>query len=396
MGLLEKLFILFLFTFPTGVIARIELSNGVAVSLNDLVLSVLILVWFIYKLKNRKFTNNYLLRPLAIFVAISFIALLLNISDLGIIKFLISFSYLARYMAYAFLYFIIGDFSSKFREKIIKYLFISGLVVVVLGYFQYFFYPSLKPLFKFGWDEHLYRMVSVFLDPNFAGAFFNIFLFFTLDFLRKSYRTFSRTKVIFYSFVSLISLFAVYLTYSRSALLMLFVSTVVYLWLINKKKMITVVLAFLTLLIFVSPRAFQTTGTDLLRVVSSTERISSLQIALKVIQENPLLGVGFDAYRYAQTKYGLEGVYWQVTHSGAGTDASLIFVLATTGVIGFFVYLYLLIKVFKLARKNFKNTGIVLWVILIGLLVDSIFINSLFYVFILEWIWILAGLTESN
>ena len=323
-------------------------------------------------------------------------SLLINFPQLGLIKFLISGSYLVRFVSYTLLYFIVKDFSKDFKVKINKYMFASGLIVVLLGYFQYFFFPSLKPLFKFGWDEHLYRMTSVFLDPNFAGTFFNIFFIFSLDILRKHYKTFSKIKNSIYLLISILSFFAVYLTYSRSALMMLFVSVVVYLFLIGKKKLIFISILFLILMIFVSPRAFQTEGTDLLRVVSTTERFSSLNIALKVIQDNPILGVGFNAYRYAQAKVGLYGIFWQVTHSGAGTDASLLFVIATTGFLGFFVYLYMLFKTFVLAKINFKSSGIVLFVVLAGLLIDSLFINSLFYVFILEWLFILIGLTEGS
>ena len=396
MKILEKLFILFLFTFPTGVLARIELSNGVALTLNDLVLAVLVISWIILKFNLKKIKQYFLFKPLALFCAVGLVSLLINFPQLGLIKFLISGSYLVRFVSYTLLYFIVKDFSKDFKVKINKYMFASGLIVVLLGYFQYFFFPSLKPLFKFGWDEHLYRMTSVFLDPNFAGTFFNIFFIFSLDILRKHYKTFSKIKNSIYLLISILSFFAVYLTYSRSALMMLFVSVVVYLFLIGKKKLIFISILFLILMIFVSPRAFQTEGTDLLRVVSTTERFSSLNIALKVIQDNPILGVGFNAYRYAQAKVGLYGIFWQVTHSGAGTDASLLFVIATTGFLGFFVYLYMLFKTFVLAKINFKSSGIVLFVVLAGLLIDSLFINSLFYVFILEWLFILIGLTEGS
>ena len=329
---------------------------------------------------------------------LGFFSLVLNFSGLGIYKFLISFSYLARFLGYGFLYFIVKDLSASFKLRTNKYLFISGLIVLVVGYLQFFFYPSLKALFYLGWDEHLYRMVSVFLDPNFAGTFFNIYFIYTLDILQKSYKRISKLKFFLLSAVTVFSLFAIYLTYSRSALIMLFVSLAVYLTLLKKRKLIAVSAVFLILLIFISPRAFQTEGTNLLRVVSTGERITSLQIAQKVVAGNPLFGVGFNAYRYAQNKLGLANIYWQITHSGAGTDNSFVFVLATTGIVGFLSYIYLTFSTLKLSFINLKknNYANVFLAIFSGLIINSFFINSLFYVLILEWVWILAALTESK
>ena len=305
MSFLEKIFILFLFIFPTGVIARLQFSNGVALSLNDFALVVLVGSWLIGKIKSRNIRKDYLLfTPLAAFLLIGFFSLLLNFLNLGMGRFLISFSYLLRLLGYCLLYFVVSDFSNKFKEKISKYMIFSGFIVILVGYLQYFFFPSLKSIFYLGWDEHLYRMVSVFLDPNFAGAFFNIYFIFLLDFLRKRYKKISFSKSFILSLMSILTLFSIYLTYSRSALIMLFVSLTVYLYLIGKRRMIFVSMIFLVFLIFISPRAFQTEGTNLLRTVSSGERISSLGVAIKIIKDNPVLGVGFDAYRYARATVG--------------------------------------------------------------------------------------------
>ena len=49
-------------------------------------------------------------------------------------------------------------------------LLFSGLVIVGLGFVQYFFYLGLRNLYYLGWDEHL-SFIFQLLDPNFAGAF---------------------------------------------------------------------------------------------------------------------------------------------------------------------------------------------------------------------------------
>ena len=175
-------------------------------------------------------------------------------------------------------------------------------------------------------------------------------------------------------------------------------TTTTFLFLIGKKKLIAVSVIVFFLIIFVTPKSFQTEGTNLLRVASSEQRIESFQLGVKIFQSSPIYGVGFNAYRYAQNRYGLNDAIWQTTHSGAGTDNSFLFVLATTGVVGFLAYIYLLITMFGYAKSNFKKSiySVVLLSSLTGLIFSSLFINSLFYVFILEWIWVISAITENN
>jgi O-antigen ligase len=277
-------------------------------------------------------------------------------------------------------------------------LLFSGFVTVFIGYVQYFYYPSLKNLFYLGWDEHLYRMFSTFLDPNFAGAFFAIFFIFSLCFLLSSYKTNNYSKFFVTLSVSVITLGAVYLTYSRSALLILVISTFAYLYLVKRRKILLFLTLIFFLLIFLSPKSFQTEGTNLLRVTSSEARLTSINQAVSIFQSSPVFGIGFNAYRYAQNKRGLSNNIWQITHSGAGTDNSFLFVAATTGIIGLISYIYLIYKILLLAKINIAKNKYapVLFSITLGLIVNSFFINSLFYTFLLEWVFLLAALTESS
>ncbi len=397
MGLLKILFSVFVILFPVGEIGRLQFPNGVAITVNDVFLGVLVAYWFLLNFSKNKF-RAYLTKPILIFSGVAFLSLALNFPKLSFDSFLISFSYLIRFIAYATVYFIFRGFDKEFKKKASYLLLLSGSIVVIGGFIQFFLYPNLKNLYYLGWDEHLYRMFSSFLDPNFAGAFFVIFLMYSLSFLKKFIEEKSWIKSFIISIISLVTLASIYLTYSRSALVMLIVSVVTFLVLISQKKLIAVSVVVLVLLIFLAPKSFKTEGTNFLRIASSEARLESVQVAYNIFQKNPVFGVGFNAYRYAQNKEGLNNASWQVTHSGAGTDNSFLFVLATTGIIGFVSYLYLLFKIFYLAKINLKKNmySVILFSSLSGLLINSLFINSLFYVFILEWVWILASLTENN
>ncbi|HUD04875.1 MAG TPA: O-antigen ligase family protein [Patescibacteria group bacterium] len=399
MGLLKLSFIIFLLAFPVAEVGRIQLLNGVAFSLNDILLVGVILVWFInHILKKRKFTFGKLSKPIIVFSVIGLISLLINFPNLGATNLAISALYLVRWIAYGLIYVIVSKFDVKFKNRISYLLLFSGLMVIVLGYLQFFFYPSLRNLYYLGWDEHLYRMFSSFLDPNFAGAFFVFYFLFSLSFVYKYFQKKNRLKTLISLGISTVTLIAIYLTYSRSALIMLIASVATFLIIKGQKKLIAVCLIGIIAIIFLLPKSFSTEGTNFFRQTSSLERLDSLQTGFKIFQQSPILGVGFNAYRYAQHKNGLSNAYWQITHSGAGTDNGFLFILTTAGVVGFFAFIYLLFKIFSLAKNNLQKNiyAVVLFCGLAGLIIDGFFVNSLFYVLILEWIWVLSALTEKS
>ena len=401
MGLLKTLFSLFIISFPIAELGRFQFSNGVSFSLNDVLLFLVIVSWFWFNVKKRKYLNSgFLKKSIFLFSLIAVVALIINLGTLSLGNFTVSFLYLVRFVSYASIYFIVKEFDPKFKKTISYLMLLSGSIFVLIGYAQYFFYPSLRNLFYLGWDEHLYRMFSSFLDPNFAGAFFVLFLLFLSYFVNKFYENRNFIKFSFALIVSIFTFVAVYLTYSRSALIMLAAGLITYLLLINKKKFMLLVIITMILVVFLSPKSFRTEGTNLFRTVSSEARLASTEQGLNIFIKNPVLGVGFDAYRYALNRYeGLNTAYWQVTHSGGGTDNSFIFVLATTGILGFIVYIYLLYKMVKLGFVNIKKNkyfSVIFISSILAISIDSLFVNSLFYVFIMEWLWILAGLIENK
>jgi len=397
MGILNYLLILLLIIFPITELGKIQ-SGSISVSVNDIFFLITASLWIVLDFKKIKKTNFMLLKPIVLFSAIGLFSLAINFVNLTLNEFFVSMLYLVRWILYSSIYFILLTRDREFIKKF-KYLLIVPIcTVLILGIIQFVYYPSLRNLFYLGWDEHLYRLFSTFLDPNFAGAFLVISLIYLIFVSWQSYIKKRRNMFIFTSILSVISFISVYLTYSRSALIMLLVSLTVFLVLIKKIRILVLVLIVFVAFIFLSPKAFQTEGTNIFRIYSSQERVKSAQVAVKIIEQSPVFGVGFNAYRYAQKRYvNLNDSKWETTHSGAGTDNSFLFVLATAGIVGFVVYIYLIYKLFLLANFKQKNPmSIVLISVLCGLLVNSLFINSLFYVFILQWVWILAGLTENS
>ena len=389
MDLLKILIPLFFVSFSLGEIARIQFPNSITVGLFDI--SVVSLSFYILaKTRKSKFTLKI---PIILFILISLFSLGINFRRYELDQFLIGSLYLLRWIAYTGVYFSATSLSDKGKKYTLRFMMLSGIFIVFFGYLQFLFYPSLRNLYYLGWDEHMHRMFSTFLDPNFAGVVFVLFFVFFYVFKEK----FISNRLLS-SLILLLTFGAIILTYSRGAYLMFVVCALIYSILVRQWKVVAgVVLVFTILFIILSPR-FYIENTNLLRVASATQRLESSKQALAIFNKNPL-GVGFNTFRYAREKYGFKDLsLFGPSHSGAGVDNSMVLILVTTGVPGFLVYVYLIYKIFRIGFFNLKKNkmGLVLLVSLGGLLVNSLFINSLLYSFTMAWIFLLAGLTENT
>lgn len=396
MLLLKILFILLLLLFPFGEVLRFNLGNDIYFKPIDAV-AICLLIWTtILYIKNKPFKSS-LHWYFFLFPIIGLVSLAINSVWLKPTEFVASFLYLLRWVSYLSIFFAFIQFETTFKKKVMTILFVDGIVVLLLGYLQLFFYPSLRDLFYLGWDEHLYRIFSTFLDPNFVGAFFVLYLIFIAGLFFKNKNKMNKRKVIFYILLILATLIAIFLTYSRSVLLMLLVSGIIFFLMHQKRKYILFLLGAVVIFILIISPYFYIENLDLLRMRSTTARISTIQNAFTVIQYNPIIGVGFNSYHYAQVKYHLiKPTSPFPSHSAAGVDTSLLLITATTGVIGLFAYLYLLFHLFKTALKHKNSFSIIFFVSGVGLFINAFFNNSLLYPEIMLWMWIMAGLMYSN
>jgi len=386
--LLGVLIIIFL---PLGQIAKFDLGFKASVTAFDIGLLFLVFFWIFYCLFRKKKIKAALTKPIILFVSVCFVSLLLNTRGITMEQLLVSVSYLFRWALYSIVYFIAVSLNKDKKKGITAYLFYSGIIILFLGFIQVFFYPSLKNLYYLGWDEHMYRLFSSFLDPNFTGIYFVVifFLGIYLYFLKNKKR---------YIVLCILLLIGIFLTYSRTALVTLLLSTASFLVISNRKKIIIpiVLLVFLVTLLF--PKTFKSEGTDYFRFFSVNARISSMQHGLKIFIDHPFFGIGFNSYRYFQEKYGFELTDYTIpSRAAAGVENSFVFILATTGIVGVISYLFILFKMFKLTLLNkSKILPKITFSILIGLIGSSMFINSLFYTFIMFTLWVIVGITENN
>ncbi len=372
-----------MFLSSFGVLLRFSPVENVYIYPHDIVVGIIALLGVIYFFFSKKKKNfQKIFSIVIIFNIVSLLSLFLNFS-LQRSELITSFSYLLRFDAYVALLLLALIPFSKSQMRIQRGLFIGiTIFIVIFGFFQYFFYNNLRNLYYLGWDEHLYRLFSVFLDPNFAGLFFALFL---LVLLGHFIFEFGYNKYL-YGGVFALTFAALLLTYSRTALISFFCGAV-FLLLIKRKYAILGCGVFVMIVGILLVSDFSIEGMNPLRIASSEARVRSFQESFSIFQNNPILGVGFNAYRYAQIDAGFRSEHAQFpSNADAGTDNSLLFVLATTGVVGFIVYVLFWIQIIKLGVTSRKKVSFI--AIILTFFIGSQFINALFFTPLLLWVFL--------
>lgn len=401
--LVKLIYLAILILLPWGQFARIPVELGFSggVYIYDLLLPLMLGLWLVWKLGKEK---SLRLPPLSgrifLFAVLAVLSLLSGLRYLSnSAEFLVSGLYLWRWLMYASLYFVGVDLLRKFPKlRISSYrLLITGAVLFALaGLAQFILFPDFSRYVEHGWDPHYYRVLSTFFDPNFAG------LYLTLGFVLLSGLVqygFYKTHQI-YAVGSLgILLLAIVLTFSRSTYLS-FVVAVTFLGVLRLRKLL-VITALLGLVVFLLIPRVQT------RVIGAVQLDETARLRLQnytrtweIIKDQPILGVGFNAFRYVQEDYGYfrddRGVNQLGGHAGAGADNSFLFLWATTGIGGLLAYLFLLWGQFRLGwggRGSWQ--GLVLATSVVAVVAHAQFVNSLFYPWIMAWLWALTALATD-
>lgn len=383
--------------FILGQAARLQIGN-IGVTFIDITVVLLSLLWIIKNnpFRKRSFQISRAEKLFGGFFAAGIIGLLLFSTNLSFAEAGVSILYLVRLLCYVSLFYLIKTANKLERDDVLKVMIGAGASIVAIGFVQYFFYQSLANLRYLGWDEHLYRLFSTFLDPNFAGAFFAIFILFLLEILLTPIE---KNKRVFLVILLMITFVAELLTYSRTGFIMLLVGVSVFLLRFASKK-VTAAVLILCLVLFFGAANAKIEGLNPFRIASSQARLDSMKDAVSIVQKYPVFGVGFNAYRYAQIKMGYrEEMPLVQSHSDAGTDNSYLFVLATTGIVGGAFFLLALTTILKSAW-TLSSKKVVLsrafFASFVAVCVGSLFLNILFYPMILGWLLVTGALIRKR
>ena len=250
-------------------------------------------------------------------------------------------------------------------------------------------YPDAIPYVD--WDIQGNRLVSSFLDPNFAGAFIMFGLFY-------AHAQAAQQKPSY----PLLTLFwvALILTLSRSSI----IASLLGLGL----------LTFRTRQLQPALRAARGHGTDrdagrrqadrVRRQLSQADAAGAVclvaapgwLLAWQVFTDNPLIGVGYNTFGIVRSAYGsaVSG------NTAFGSDGGILYLAAVSGIVGVALLGAVLWRIMMLglathqtnAAPNVRVLGLTLHAWVPSLVVHSAASNSIFYPFIIGPLFLLGGL----
>lgn len=383
--IIKVLLFLYLVFFPFGQLGRlpfkIDWLPEVNFYLTDIIVGLIGVIgltrWALVGKKKNKLP--FLARPMMAFLGVTAFSLIINIPFFEKRQILVGFFYWLRLAAYFGFYLAVNWFNWNSGSGFLKDgLLVVGGAIAAFGLIQYFFWPDLTALKYLNWDPHYYRLAGPFLDPNFSGIILVLSIFWLFSY--------PKLTIVHYS-LFIVYYFALALTYSRASWLAFFGGMLTILIYKKKLKFLAVLVLIMVLSIFALPKKWGGEGVRLERTSSVFSRLESWQNALSIAKKHPFFGVGFNTYRYAQKKYGfVKGEEkWLVSHAGAGTDNSFLFVLATSGIFGLGIFIWL---VGEVLRFSFRKSVFV-FASVVAVLIHSFFNNTLFYPWVMGWLVII-------
>jgi len=340
--------------------------------------------------------------PAALFFFLGFSSLLINSTGMENGEVLGAAFYGVRWAGFYFLSVIVCSQNTEEKHLTLWMLFAFTLVLCVAGFVQLDVMPDFTAMEALGWDPHTDRLLATWYDPNFVGGF----LAFMLPLILGTAWDYKRARKWLLP-MAFIVLVALALTLSRSAYLALMAGLFVF-GLFRSIKLLAglaVVLVFMLAILSPVQARFLSLVDNLesffvedytLPDASARLRFASWDEAWQLFLEEPIIGQGYNRYKYAALELGtLKDL---AIHSASGGDSSLLNVLAMTGILGFFPFF---LVYFLLAKKawHLRKTGYGLGFLaaLCGLFVHSIFVNSLLFPLFMAPFWISAGLlTQTN
>lgn len=371
---LYYLLVFYFLLFPFGQLGRFEFF-GVTIQLLDIILGLFVVLWVsaVYKF------NSLLKFPFLALIIVTFFSFAANITNVDQEQAFVGILYFLRFSFYILFYFAITSLIKKkifIRGSIFRLLKLSGMYLIFFGVLQYLFFPDLRILTNWGWDNHYFRLVGTFLDPGYFGI---LAVLFVLLLLFKNLQNGLQNKERFFLFLGVASIAA---TYSRASFLAFLGGLVVLNFFKSRLKLTIQILLFFVLVLFFLPKTGGE-GVKLERTSTISYRLLNYQESVEIFKKSPLFGIGFNFYASQKESSQI------LSHSKNGADASLLFILATTGIVGLIIYLSFLQKIISLKDPLLLASTF-------AILIHAFFHNTLFYPWVLGWWFTLIAGTVTK
>jgi O-antigen ligase len=417
--LLYTLFVLLLLAPVTGELWHVPVWKFEFLP-SDIVILVLFPLWALDKLvTDRRVRIGKIGKAIALFLFVMVTTYFLNMLRFNFTQMLSGFVLMGRFGMYVITAGMAFDMLDRdktgfFRKLLIGGMILSMVLIVVLGFLQLKFFPSFLELGLYleGWDPHIGRLLSTWFDPNFIGGYLAFLLPVTLAlglYFKRNKKV--RMAIILFG-ISAIGLLALYLTFSRSGYLALIVSLGILAFFKSRKLLLALIIVSV-IGFSLSPRAQERTieavdsakgliGLDSQKPLDPTAqlRVYSWQFAREIITDYPLLGAGFGRYAFEINERG-HGLLSD--HSSGGSDSSLLTIWAQTGIFGLLSYLAIgfvaaITAIRRIWKKNDFDSYLLLGLLsgFAGMMVHSVFVNSLLYALMMVYLWIGLALMDER
>jgi O-antigen ligase len=319
--------------------------------------------------------------------------------SLSNVQLALSLGYLARWLLYFAVYVTltntltegdVGTVVTAFRRLVLAFAVFGVVQSIFLPNFAQMVYPDSRAYAD--WDIQGHRLVSTWLDPNFAGALLMIGLLLEIARLTEGVRVAWWRPTLLFA--------AILMTASRSSLLALFVGGVLIVLsrgvsrrLLKFGAVAAIGLAVAMPALIQFARKFNKLGLD----TSAVARFVMWTRGLRIFSDHPVIGIGFNTYGYVQERYGFARLY----ASSYGIDGGLLFIAVMTGIVGLALYLGMIGLVWRRARRVWRDRSrdaehralaLGAAASTAALCVHSVFTNSLLLPFLMEVVWILWAL----
>lgn len=338
--------------------------------------------------------------PAGLFILLGTASLLINSSGLSSGEFLTSAFYGIRWISMFLLSIIVLNQPKKARRQILWMVFIFAALLSIAGFIQMQLLSDFNETtyeLDLGWDPHGGRLLATWFDPNLLGGLFA----FTLPLLLGT----ALEKPTWRKYLiplGIIILTALALTFSRSSYLALLTGLGVF-GLIRSRKLLIAGMVFLLITVTIVPQlqarvqslidSAESVFTEdyTLPDQSSRERFEAWENGWKLFAKKPILGHGYNRYKYAALEEEL--IVDLEKHSASGSDSSLLTILATTGILGFIPFITIYILLALAAWKN-RRHGYAAGFLgaFTGLFIHSIFVNSLLFPLFMAPFWLAVGI----
>lgn len=387
-----------IFSIVLGQLIRLPVGDS-AILPNDIILPVLIITWTLKRLAGQRWElrSHSLTIPIVLTLLVMGLSLVINMGRENTREWFSGALYFFRWVEYLALFWIGQDiFHTHERSyRYLKILMGAGVTLAVLGFIQLRVFPDFSSMVPQGWDPHVGRLLSTWFDPNFLGGLFVLLIAISVSIALYSPFRFARWWWIAAGIMAI----ATVLTFSRSA----YVGLVVTLGIIgivrSRVALFLGALAMISVIMFVPRVQERVIG---IRSIDETAqlRLVSYRNAFTVIGDHPIIGVGYNLYKYVQVEYNF--LEKTEEHSASGSDSSLLTMWVTTGTTGLLIYLWLfgaiLREVWRTWRdktlpKLWQGFGLGTFAGLCGLIAHSQFVNGLQYPHLMEMIWLLVAMS---